>query len=299
MDIRERSAIQWYAEQAPMSELGDLSAVAHSDDRGDLAARIQGLVIHPFHAHRYGFDPGDDAERQLQNRSARQILDEVLAIDPAPLDVARAPEKRTIGNCRHFATLFTAMLRERGIPARSRCGFGAYFPSDKKADHWVSEVWNEAEGRWLLADAQIDAVQREQMEITVDTLDLGREDFWVAGQAWLRCRRGEEKPEDFGILDMWGLWFVKDNLVRDLAALCKVELLPWDSWGLMLTEQDDLTADDLALLDRVAELTTDPVPDVAEMRALYQKHDTLRVPTTIVSFRPKPGPVEIGELALP
>jgi hypothetical protein len=299
MNVRERSAVSWYAEQAPMTRLGELSAVAHSDDRGELAARIQGLVIHPFHAYRYGVKLGADAERQLQNRSARQILDEVLAIDPAPLDARRPPEKRTVGNCRHFTTLFTAMLRERGIPARSRCGFGTYFQSDKKEDHWVTEVWSEAEGRWLLADAQIDAIQREQMEITVDTLDLGREEFWVAGQAWLRCRSGEESPEDFGILDMWGLWFVRDNLLRDLAALCKVELLPWDSWGQMETDVKDLGEEDLALLDRVAELTTDPIPDVAEIRALYGKHDEVRVPTTILSFRPKPGPVEIGELATP
>ncbi len=288
-----------------MTELGEHAGIAHSDALADLAARVQGLVIHPFHAFRYGVTLGEDGERQLQNRSAQEMLAEVLAIDPAPLSAPRTPERRTVGNCRHFTTLFTALLRERGIPARSRCGFGAYFPplpgqksqESRKFDHWVSEVWNETDERWQLADAQIDDVQREQMGITCDTLDLGREDFWVAGQAWLRCRRGEENPEDFGILDMWGLWFVHGNLLRDLAALCKVELLPWDSWGQMLTPVDELDEAGLALLDRIAELTTAPVPDIAEIRALYQKHDELRVPPTITSFRPQPGPVEIGDLS--
>lgn len=288
----------FYATQAPMTELGEYASLADSDAIQDVVARVQGLVIHPFHAQRYGLTLPEDAERQLQNRSARQMLDEASALDPRPLAEERPPEKRTWGNCRHFTTLLTALLRERGIPARSRCGFGAYFPTPgKKEDHWVTELWDEAHGRWRLADAQIDAVQREQMGITIDTLDLGREDFWVAGQAWKRCRSGEEKPEDFGILDMWGLWFVRDNLLRDLAALCKVELLPWDAWGQMATPVDDLDEAQLAVCDEVAELTTAPELDVGAIRKLYRENDSLRVPPTILSYRPTPAPVEIRDLA--
>ena len=33
---------------------------------------------------------------------------------------------------------------------------------------------------------------------------------------------------------MYGYWFIAGNLVRDLAALNKVELLPWDDWGAMV-----------------------------------------------------------------
>jgi hypothetical protein len=291
------SDLTYYATHAPMTELGEFASLADSDRISELVAHVQGLVMHPFHAHRYGLTLPADAERQLQNRSARQVLTEARAIDDRPLDESRPPERRTYGNCRHFTTLFTALLRERGIPARSRCGFGAYFPSDTKDDHWVSEFWDAAEGSWRLADAQIDDIQCEEMGITVDTLDLGREDFWVAGQAWLRCRRGEENPEHFGILDMWGLWFVRDNLLRDLAALCKVELLPGDAWGQMETDVDDVSVELLAFCDHVAELTTAPELDSDAIRKLYQENESLRVPRTILSFRPKPGPVEIGNLA--
>ena len=132
----------FYATQAPMTELGEYASLADSDAIQDVVARVQGLVIHPFHAQRYGLTLPEDAERQLQNRSARQMLDEASALDPRPLAEERPPEKRTWGNCRHFTTLLTALLRERGIPARSRCGFGAYFPTPgKKEDHWVTELW--------------------------------------------------------------------------------------------------------------------------------------------------------------
>ena len=92
---------------------------------------------------------------------------------------------------------------------------------------------------------------------------------------------------------MWGLWFVQGNLIRDLAALCKVELLPWDNWGLMETELSEVQ---LALCDHIAELTTARELVVAAIRKLYRENDSLRVPQTIKSYRPKPQPVDIGEL---
>ena len=161
----------------------------------------------------------------------------------------------------------------------------------------MTETWNADEKRWQLVDAQIDTVQREQMNVQCDTLDLGREDFWVAGQAWLRCRRGDVDPERFGILDMWGLWFVHDNVIRDVAALCKVELLPWDSWGAMAEDLSEKTEEELARIDAAAELTSAAEPDVPAIRALFTGDDGFRVPETILSFRPQPGAVEIGPLA--
>jgi hypothetical protein len=273
-----------------MTDLGEYAAAAHSDDVAELVRTVQGWVIHPFHAHLYGVDPGEDGERQLQNRSVREMLSELPGYGPQP------PAARTIGNCRHFATLLTGLLRAREIPARARCGFGAYFEPPRYCDHWVCEYWNAAQGRWILVDAQIDDAQRKAMGIELDTLDLGREDFWVAGQAWQRCRSGEVDPMHFGILDMWGLWFVRGNLLRDLAALCKVELLPWDAWGLINTEMKDLAPQELELLDRVAGLTVADEIDTGAVRALYEEHDSLRVPSRILSYRPDPRPVELGEL---
>ena len=135
------------------------------------------------------------------------------------------------------------------------------------------------------------------MGLTLDTLDLGREDFWVAGQAWLRYRRGEVDQMRFGILDLWGAWFIRGNLLRDLAALCKVELLPWDDWGLILTPFEALSDSELQLLDRVAELTTAPDLDLAHIRARYLGDESLRVPETIISHQATPVPVKIGHLA--
>ena len=64
---------------------------------------------------------------------------------------------------------------------------------------------------------------------------------------------GAADPETFGIFDMHGLWFVRGDLVHDVAALNTVELSPWDSWGLIERRDEDLTAEELALLDRCAD----------------------------------------------
>ena len=64
-----------------------------------------------------------------------------------------------------------------------------------------------------------------------DPADQPEGEFLTGAEAWLRCRAGDADPNDFGIFDEHGLWFVFSDLMLDLAAINKVELLPWDSWG--------------------------------------------------------------------
>ena len=54
----------------------------------------------------------------------------------------------------------------------------------------MCEYWDAAAGHWTLADAQIDDVQRKAFGLGLDVLDLSRDDFLIAGDAWLRCRAG-------------------------------------------------------------------------------------------------------------
>jgi len=108
--------------------------------------------------------------------------------------------------------------------------------------------------------------------------------FLSGGQAWQLCRSGRADPDKFGIFDMHGLWFFRGNLLRDLASLNKMELLPWDGWGLIDREDKDLSADDMALLDRVAALTLGDNSAFVELRALYENDTRLCVPSVIKSY---------------
>ena len=105
---------------------------------------------------------------------------------------------------------------------------------------YLAEYWREAEKRWVMVDAQIDDRQRQMFGIAIDTLDVKRDQFLVAGDAWRHCRAGNLDPKSFGILDMWGYWFIASNVIRDLAALNNREMLPWDVWGAMTRDDSQI-----------------------------------------------------------
>jgi len=82
---------------------------------------------------------------------------------------------------------------------------------------------------------------------------------------------------------MNGLGFVRGDLVRDVASLNKVELLPWDCWGVILNEQLD-NPDDLSLLDDIAALTANDVSDFEVVCARYESDPRLRVDGKLLSY---------------
>ena len=106
--------------------------------------------------------------------------------------------------------------------------------------------------------------------------DLTEEDFFTAGRIWMLCREnklddmkcgiGSPINPDWGIDSLYGLWFVRGNLLRDFAAFNKVETAPylvrisrgldWKSWRLVGASDNELTDEDWKLLDRIAELTS-------------------------------------------
>ena len=245
---------------------------------------VQGLMIHIFWAERYGLKLSNERKNEVQIRSVARKLPRIVELDARPLIEPRALDQKLVGNCRDFTVLLAAMLQHQGVPARARCGFGAYFLPDHYEDHWVCEYWNAAQNRWILVDAQLDAFQRDALKIQFDPLDVPRDQFIVGGKAWQMCRVGRADPDAFGIFKMHGLWFVRGDFIRDVAALNKMELLPWDSWGLIDIGNRLETVEELAFLDRVATLTADDVPEFDAVRALYESEARLRVPPVITTY---------------
>src|SRR5260370_39783960 len=137
-------------------------------DPGALAAIAQGLLMHEHVAPAYGLTLSGEQHAQAHVRPVEQMLQAIIRRDPRPLSAARAAGERQVGVCRHFTLLHVAMLRGKGVPARARCGFGAYFQKGKFVDHWVTEYWNEAGQKWVLVDPQLDARQRDLFHITFD-----------------------------------------------------------------------------------------------------------------------------------
>ncbi len=271
--LREQPArLTYYAQPGPMTDPHELAYLLNDlpTDISSLVQIVQGLIIHPFWMERYGLPRNPDREGHETNlRFINKLLARIVELDDRPLTMARDLDRKLIGNCRDHTTLLCSILRHQGVPARGRCGFGAYFLPDHFEDHWVAEYWNADQQRWIMVDAQLDPLQQEQLQITFDPLDVPPDQFVSAGRAWQLIRSVAADPESFGISDWHGRWFVQDNLVRDFLALNKIELLPWDSWGLMAGPDDCVPTSDLNLLDRMAALTLEPNALFDDIQALY------------------------------
>ena len=281
-----------FARPGPMTDPGPHGPLldALPPTVADLAAVVPGLLLHEHWATNYGIVLTEERRSESHIRPLQAMLDRVLALDDRPLDRDRPADRRVVGTCRDFTVLTVAMLRRQGVAARARCGFATYFVPDRAVDHWVAEYWDAAQQRWIMLDAQLDPFQRRHLHPDFDPLDVPRDRFLVAGEAWRRCRDGEADPAQFGIFDLWGLSFIAGNILRDLAALNGMEMLPWDCWGAMPDIQAPIDGAHLALFDRLAALTLDPDRNLAELRRVYAADERLRVPRSVYNartFRPE------------
>ena len=285
--------LDYYAHHGPITDPGEYAAL-FDDLPGTIPALcevVQGLMVHRSFTSFYGLKVPEERKQEAELRHVTNLLARVLELDDRPLTFARPPEKRLVIVCRDFATMLCAMLRHQGVPARARCGFAKYFHGPNSTpgfsvDHWVCECWKADEQRWVLVDAEVGKDEREYGHVEIDTLDVPRNQFLVAGRAWQLCRSGEADPDGFGLGpdSMRGTWYVQSQLVRDLAAMNKMELLCWDCWALGDRGPDDgVSADEMALLDRVAVLTQAGNETFTELRSIYED-DRLRVPPVITSY---------------
>jgi hypothetical protein len=278
--------LEYYSRPGIMTSAGRYAATLTGlpHDIGDLAGVVQGLAIHEYAAADfYGFEIPENRKGESHIRSVERMLERILELDNRPLTAPRPPEKRLVGVCHHFMMLLLAMLRAQEVPVRGRRGFGTYFNPGYFEDHVVCEYWSASDARWVLVDPQFDDVWRARLKIEHDVLDVPRNRFLIAGDAWGRCRSGEADPSKFGIFkgNLRGLWFLADNLVHDLATLNKMEMLQWDMWGAMPRPEEPLDEQRLAYFDRLATLIREPDASFTELRRRFDEDDGLSVPPTV------------------
>lgn len=223
----------FYRAPGPLTTLGpeDTALLEVVDaDPLPLCGLAQGLVILPDLAS--GAGVSDERQQERNIRPAADILRAALELVAPPLDRPRSLDQRVVGTCRHFAVLSCAFLRARGIPARARCGFATYFVPDRAVDHWITEHFSFTDDRWVRVDSEIIGLD---LGLVARPDDLAPGEFLTGGEAWRRCRDGASDPMSFGVhgTENWGIGEVIGNAIRDLAALHKVEMLPWDEWGPM------------------------------------------------------------------
>lgn len=274
---------KYYLTVGPTSDPGEYAHLFNAlpNDIAALCEVVQNNLIHIFWAERYGFKLSEEQQQTVNIRDLSHKLFLICETDPSPLINKRELKARLVGNCRDFSLLMTALLRYQGIPARTRCGFGTYFESGRFIDHWVCEYWNSHQSRWIMVDSQLDAFQIKSLGIQFSPLNVPRDQFITGGRAWQMCRQGLANPDQFGIFDMHGWWFVWGDAIRDFYALNKIEILPWDAgWGYILHALDEPVMDETELqaYDRIARLCAAADTSFNQIRALYINDIKFRLP---------------------
>lgn len=288
-----------YLAQSPVTDPGEFASWV-AELPGDVASLRRAsshLVFHywaggDFAAH----GVPEDRATEIDTRYVDDILRLIHDRSSEPLSAPREPAQQFVGCCRDFTALFVSFARAHGIPARTRIGFAGYFAPEWWMDHVVAEIWDAEQNRWRLIEAQVAADHRDAGTGDVlPVMDVPRDRFLTGATAWRAARAGTLDHERFVVnpqleepfLRSWP--YLAHNLVLDLAALGKHEMILWDEYGLL---SGPLSDTDMELLDELAAAIGDDID--TELVASWLHLDPLRIPKEVMSYSPRSGPRRVA-----
>jgi excinuclease ABC subunit A len=283
--------LNFYTTQSPMTNPGSYAYLYDElpDDMDQLFQIIHNVLMHHDDAEDQ-YQPTGIQRREKFMRTMDQRLARIIELDPSSLTVPRSIKEKQIGYCRDFAVFLTSILRHKGIPARTRAGFGCYLDWDPlyRGDHWITDYWDERGSRWRLIDGEFGGDDLEGLEDRlktgfrrgIDFSDLrANDEFYLAPHSWLVCRAGDMDIKLFRHNAHWRGWpMLRGNLLHDFQALNNLEMGLFDYWDdLHAKPESAMTTSDRALLDRIAEVTLNPDETFEEMRTLFEELPRTRV----------------------
>ncbi len=248
MSTTAPDAVIDHATHTPYSDPGIYAGLldAVPSDLDDLSEVVRNVIEH-YRASDH--DLPADTVSDIHARWIGRTLELDQQRHPTGLADAREPERRVQGCCRDHTLLSVAILRQHGIPARSRIGFADYFVDGWHHDHVIPEVW--LGGRWVRFDPEV-----EEPGGRLDNprnIPAGK-GFHTAAEVWRGYRAGTLDVQTYGVDQSLpvarGGWFVRNYVVLEIAHRFGDELLLWDNWGTMSGPGSE--AQDVDLVDAVA-----------------------------------------------
>lgn len=263
----------YYSEQGLVSSPGEYVTLLGElpVDIRQLCASIHQLMLIDFLPNMGFVNVPSKHLEDVQIRDIKNRLKKIVDRDNSSILTKRSFEKITLGNCRDLCLMLCSVLRHHHIPARLRSGFGTFFVPQKYHDHWVCEYWSQSESRWIRVDPWMSQIHYRKellppqlseglLQLDLNPYDVQKEYFITGAEAWINCREKGHDSNNYGTYEphLKGLWFVRDNMIRDLLCLNKIEPLAWDCWGAMGREISSIDEDKLILLDDIAAYLVKP-----------------------------------------
>ena len=209
--------------------------------------------------------------------TAVSMIAGILRLDERGFTKNRDVTKRITVSCRQASVLFSAILKAKGIPCRSRAGFMDFGDiGDSYMEHWVNEYWDFNESRWVLVD--VDGYYEYEERFGYSQFDLPRRKFVTASEAWLGLRKNmlNKKLDVFSPNPLEG---VCEYLLMDFHALMNNEIF-YSYQPLYLRDGiQTLNENELCELDYLAELLAEPDKNMEKIEHLRATNEKLSVLT--------------------
>ena len=203
--------------------------------------------------------------------TAVSMIAGILHLDETGFTKNRDVTKRITVSCRHASVLFSAILKAKGIPCRSRAGFMDFGNTgDSYMEHWVNEYWDFNENRWVLVD--VDGYYEYEQRFGYSQFDLPRRKFVTASEAWIGLRKNtlNKKLDVFSLNPLDG---VCEYLFMDFHALMNNEIFYSYQPLYLRGGIHTLSESELHDLDRLAELLSEPDKNMEQIENLWTTND--------------------------
>jgi excinuclease ABC subunit A len=269
-------SIRFYSENSLITDPGSYANFLDDlpKNLSELCYTIQGLLIHFSSLEASKMNRMDDDNRLFLVRNIIKAIDE---LDNSSFNNRRVINNRVVCTAREYALLLCSTMRHRNIPARLRAGFASYTGEPGFfSDHWICEFWDCNKEEWIKADAMLFNESQGELSSKVTP-----EQFVESGRAWQLVRNKKIDENVFGYEVKRGLAFIRSNMLRDFAALNKVELLPWSVlWG--YKSKQEFRQDDYAKLDMLADLIVNNEQSWDQIQKIYHNEAWISGPVNQV-----------------
>jgi hypothetical protein len=262
----EEQELEFYSKQGIISDPKEYFYILEQQPFSvdELCKNIRSFVLNDFLYNMHCFQIPEYYQGDMNIRSIDKKLENIEQRTNNQ-ELGELNCSRSVGNCRDISLFICASLRHRAIPSRVRSGFATFFNPIKKFDHWICEYWSFEKKCWQRIDPwmyqineSINLLPKEFSDgfsvLNLDPLSLDSIFFLTGAEAWQKCRKNIDSFNNYGTYKegLDGEWFVRDNMIRDLFCLNKIETLPWDCWGIMGKQNSLIEETEYLLLDEVA-----------------------------------------------
>lgn len=260
--------LEYYASQSPFTDPGKNVQMYEGlpVSVSEICKAVAGITL-DFN-ERWKYPIQNERWLETNNRYVDEFLDSIKALDKnSPLTAERPEDLRMMTSVSHVASLCVSMLRHVGIPARKRVGF--IQDGDEFDTYEIVEYYDKADDSWKTADPN----------------GKGAE-FISASQAYQDVKAGKTEAVKYTNEDSIGIEIVIANLILDLAAVNKKEMLSWDRYGWMVRPVADYSDRAWEILDQVADLLANDDRNIEALETAYNSEEGLMIPRIIFCDSP-------------